>query len=236
MPIRTAIPILGLIFLSPAGTLALDDPGHPSSGEPAALHLVDLEGREKDIQDFQGGIVVVNFWATWCVPCREEMPILVSLQRRYARRGVRFLAVSTDNLENRPAVARFAQEMALNFPVWVGATTREMRRWGLGEALPATAVLDPEGRIAHRILGPVTRGDLKKRIDWLLSAPPPLLDRFPEAEGRHAHSHRQESGRKGAEASGPEADGRGGDSHHEENEEDHQHGGVGVEGASLVPS
>lgn len=196
--------MLGLMLSAQApGGAQGDENPQPSSGQ-ATLVLRDLEGRKQDLRDHRGSIVLVNFWATWCIPCRAEMPIFVSLQKRYGQRGVRIIAVSTDDPRNRGAVARFAQDVKLNFPVWVGATTREMLRLGLGEALPATAVIDREGRIVGRILGPVDKGDLKKRIGWLLDAPPPVVDTMSGAIHHHG--------------------------------EEHQHGGVGMEGASLVPS
>lgn len=204
MPSLKAAWTLGLMLSAqaPGGAQGGENP-QPSS-EPATLVLRDLEGRMQDLRDHRGSIVLLNFWATWCIPCREEMPIFVSLQKRYGQRGVRIIAVSTDDPKNKGAVVRFAHDVKLNFPVWVGATTREMQRLGLGEALPATAVIDREGRIVGRILGPVDRRDLKKRIDWLLDAPPPVVDTMSEATHEHG--------------------------------EEHQHGGVGMEGASLVPS
>lgn len=210
--------MLGLMLSAQApGGAQGDENPQPSSG-PATLVLRDLEGRKQDLRDHRDSIVLVNFWATWCIPCREEMPIFVSLQKRYGQRGVRMIAVSTDDPRNKGAVARFAHDLKLNFPVWVGATTRDMQRLGLGEALPATAVIDREGRIVGRILGPVDRGDLKKRIEWLLDAPPSLVDTMSEATHDHAGDREP-----------PNPD------HHEHGEE-HRHGGVGMEGASLVPS
>jgi len=247
----TALESLSLRFLKVLLTLALmlsapvpiraqtkDDP-RPASGQ-AALVLRDLQGREQDLRDYRGSIVLVNFWATWCVPCREEMPIFVSLQKRYAERGVRFIAVSIDDPKNKEAVSRFARDLGVNFPVWVGATIQEMRRLGLGEALPATAVVDREGRIVGRILGPVDKRDLTKRIRWLLNAPSPLVDKISEAvqddAGNHSHPHDRQRESDDARDRNDEGDAAGPSHEGHEHGEEHQHGGVGMEGASLVPS
>lgn len=223
---------LGLALLSILPAFALDEPVPGPAGDAPRLELVDLDGRAGGLEDHRGRIVVVNFWATWCLPCREEMPILASLQERYAERGVQVIGVSTDAPADRDKVARLARRLRLNFPVWIGATTEEMRSFGLGEALPATALVDRDGRIAGRILGLVDAVDMKTRIDWLLGdrrgpAPPPLVDNLEGSAHDHAddleHRHREGAGRSGE--AGGHAD-----------EEDHQHGGVGTEGASLVPS
>jgi thiol-disulfide isomerase/thioredoxin len=183
------------------------------------LTLKDSSGREQSLGAQSGKIVVLNFWATWCVPCREEMPILVSLQHRYASRGVQVVGASADDESTQGQVPEFTRRLRLNFPVWIGATIEDMQRLGLGDALPATAVIDRDGEIAGRIIGVLSKADLDKRIEWLLGdrrspAPPPLLNTIE----KHAddHKHGGEHGRKG--------------------EEEHEHASVGLEGASTVPS
>lgn len=185
----------------------------PLSNDEASLALKDPEGREHSLNDHRGKIIVLNFWATWCIPCREEMPILVSLNARYKDRGVQFIAASADDDSTQKHVPRVAQRMKIAFPVWLGATIADMQRLGLGEALPATSIIDRDGRIVGRIIGVVDQADLQNRIDWLLGdrtspAPPVLINNIEKHEHKHEHA----------------------------GEEEHEHGGVGVEGASTVPS
>ncbi len=111
---------------------------------------------------------MLNFWATWCIPCREEMPMLVDLQRRYESRGVQVIGASADEEGTQKAIPSFARKHRINFPIWIGATTANMQRLGLGEALPATAIIDRDGQIVGRILGPLDKEDLENRIEWLL--------------------------------------------------------------------
>ncbi len=81
---------------------------------------------------------MLNFWATYCIPCRAEMPDLAAIQNEYAALGVQVVGASTDELKDRAKVLQFVKETKVNFPIWVGATTADMMRFGLGGALPGT--------------------------------------------------------------------------------------------------
>jgi thiol-disulfide isomerase/thioredoxin len=187
------------------------------AGDAAELSLADLRGEIHNLQEHRGKIVILNFWATWCVPCREEMPLLVSIQNRYADQGVVVIGASADEASTQNRIPEFLQKLKITFPVWVGANTRDMEKLGLGTGMPATAVIDQEGRIVGRILGIVEKKDLTYRIEYLLGnragrAPPPLVDQISKAQ-KQTDPHHQHEG-----------------------EEKHSHGGVAMEGASTVPS
>ncbi|HYO90692.1 MAG TPA: TlpA disulfide reductase family protein, partial [Pyrinomonadaceae bacterium] len=115
-------------------------------------------------------IVILNFWATYCVPCRKEMPDLAAVQNEYAALGVQVVGASTDAAEDRAKVLQFFKETKINFPIWMGATTADMMRFGLGAALPGTIIIDRDGRIAKVISGIVNQADLKKQIDAMLAS------------------------------------------------------------------
>ena len=138
------------------------------SPDEATLKLKDTSGRARSLIDHRGKIVVLNFWATWCKPCREEIPILVSLDSRYRERGVDFTSASADDSSTQKNVAAFARRLKIGFPVWVGATMDDIKRLGLGDAIPATVIVDRNGAIVGRVLGPVSNADLQNRIEWLL--------------------------------------------------------------------
>jgi peroxiredoxin len=142
----------------------------PALGSPAPqLALADLSGQEQSLASYKGKIVVLNFWATWCVPCRKEMPAFVNLQNEYAAWGVQVVAASADTEGTRDQIVKFVREKKLSFPVWTGATREHMLAFGLGEELPGTVVIDREGNVVARFKGMVKEVDLKKEIDALLA-------------------------------------------------------------------
>ncbi|HEV2913964.1 MAG TPA: TlpA disulfide reductase family protein [Pyrinomonadaceae bacterium] len=139
-------------------------------GQEVDLTLKDLFGVEQRLSSLRGRIVVLNFWATYCVPCRKEMPDLASIQNDYAALGVQVVGASADEAEDRSKVLQFIKETRINFPIWTGATTADMMRFGLGAALPGTVIIGKDGRIAKIISGIVNQADLKKQIDAMLAS------------------------------------------------------------------
>lgn len=139
-------------------------------GGEVELALKDLFGAEQRLSAFKGRIVVLNFWATYCVPCRAEMPDLATVQNEYAALGVQVIGASADETGDRAKVIQFIKETKLNFPVWLGATTADMTHFGLGGALPGTVVIGRDGKIAKVISGVVKLPELKKQLDSMLVA------------------------------------------------------------------
>ena len=133
------------------------------------LKLKDLSGVEQNLQALKGRIVVLNFWATYCIPCRKEMPDLALIQNEFAPLGVQVIGVSTDDLADRNKVLQFVRETKVNFPIWVGGSVEDMMRFGLGAALPGTVIIDREGRIVKIISGVVDQPMLRKEIEKLLA-------------------------------------------------------------------
>lgn len=134
------------------------------------LQLKDLTGSSQNLRGYRGKIVVLNFWATWCAPCKQEMPIFVKAQNTYAAFGVQVVAASADELSKRDAVIKFVREAGLNFPIWLGTTTEAMAQFGVGPGIPATIVMDREGKIAAVFQSVVTEAELTRQIDALLAA------------------------------------------------------------------
>ncbi|CAN5404335.1 hypothetical protein BH20ACI2_BH20ACI2_09160 [soil metagenome] len=148
-------------------------------GKDATLDLKDLFGADVTLSQYKSRIVILNFWATYCLPCRKEMPDLAAIQNEFAAMGVQVIGASTDEATDRPKVLQFIKETKVNFPIWMGAGTADMIRFGLGEALPGTAVIGRDGKIAHVISGVVDPADLKKRIEAML---PTAESRFPKED------------------------------------------------------
>ncbi|HTD22848.1 MAG TPA: TlpA disulfide reductase family protein [Terriglobales bacterium] len=134
----------------------------------AELSLKDLKGKRARLDDYRGKIVVLNFWATWCGPCKDEMPRLVEAEKEYSGRGVVFVAASLDDKKAHDKIAVFVNEHQVGFPIWVGATTDDLDRLGMGPGLPATAFVDEQGNVVARVLGEVRQQELAERLDWLV--------------------------------------------------------------------
>jgi thiol-disulfide isomerase/thioredoxin len=150
---------------------------------PPNLSLKDLKGNKQSIASLRGSIVVVNFWATWCGPCREELPLLSRLSQEYSAKKVRFVAASVDVAKDRPKVDEFLNRYSIAFDVWVGADMDTIDDAGLGNVLPITLILDEQGEIVARVQGQAREEDVRKPLEWLLSgksglAPPALTKRY----------------------------------------------------------
>jgi thiol-disulfide isomerase/thioredoxin len=134
---------------------------------PAAVYAVafrDAQGGSRSLAQFPGRILVVNFWATWCGPCREEMPAFSRVQSRWAGRNVQFVGIAQDDPSK---VERFGRELAIDYPLWTGGEEvgELSRRLGnrLG-VLPHTVILDPRGQVLEQRVGPYTEAMLEQRL------------------------------------------------------------------------
>ncbi len=144
-------------------------PGPNVVGTEAELVLKDLFGVEQKLSALRGRVVVLNFWATWCGPCVKEMPDLAAIQNQYAALGVQVIGASADTLAEQKAVRDFITKTKINFPVWLGGTTGDMARFGLGPALPGTAIIGRDGKIVAVYQGVIKEADLRKQLDILIA-------------------------------------------------------------------
>ena len=134
---------------------------------PPALRLPDASGQMHELAQYRGKAVVINFWATWCAPCRKEMPSLDRLQKRLGKRP--FVLLAVDVGEDEARVNRFLDSLGLRFNVLYDRDGAAARAWG-SRALPATFVIDAEGRMRYRLIGATEwdRGDAYDAIVSLL--------------------------------------------------------------------
>ena len=139
------------------------------TGKEIELTLKDPFGTEQRLSSLKGRIVILNFWATYCIPCRKEMPDLAAIQNEFAALGVQVIGASTDESKDRDKVLQFVKETKVNFPVWMGASSADMIRFGLGSALPGTVIIDREGRVAKVISGVIDKADIRKQIESILA-------------------------------------------------------------------
>lgn len=135
---------LGLVFSILAAT-SLAASGMEGQVAPDFV-LKSTSGENLRLSEYRGDVVMINFWATWCGPCRQEMPLLDELYRRYHRVGFNLLGVNIDDDTTR--ALRMVEELDLHFPV-VFDTRKEVSRLYNVEAMPATILVDREGNIRH---------------------------------------------------------------------------------------
>lgn len=134
----------------------------------AGLSLPDPDGKERRIDEWRGKVVVVNFWATWCAPCREEMPEFMKAQTQWGPQGLQFVGIAVDQADK---VKQFAEETKLNYPTLIGGFGAMELSKTLGNslmALPFTVVLDRKGALVHTQLGVLKPDKLESIVKQLL--------------------------------------------------------------------
>ncbi|MDR0588931.1 MAG: TlpA family protein disulfide reductase, partial [Spirochaetaceae bacterium] len=152
---------------------AFTEAGIPVLREPVSLidfTLPLLNGTTLNTKDLRGKVVFLNFWATWCGPCRAEMPSMETLYRRFKHQGLEFLAVNLQ--ESRRVVTTFMDQMALSFPAALDQQGSIGAVYGV-MAIPTTYIVDREGRIVARVSGSLNWDNPKlfSAFDALLGSP-----------------------------------------------------------------
>ncbi|MGH8648549.1 MAG: TlpA family protein disulfide reductase [Burkholderiales bacterium] len=130
--------------------------------------LADVKGATGSLEQWRGSVLVVNYWATWCAPCREEIPVFVRLQERYGSRGLQFVGIAIDQPDK---VAEFAREFRINYPLLLGGVEAiELLRQVGNRAgvLPYTLVIDRKGNLVSRESGGLKEARLEGLILPLL--------------------------------------------------------------------
>jgi len=143
-----------------AGVLALQ--ARSGAAGLLAARFPDTEGRQRRLLDWRGRALLCNFWATWCAPCREEIPLLVAAMQDSQRSGLQIVGIGIDSADK---ISEFTRIYKVNYPVLVAdATAIELMR-ALGNragGLPFTVLLDPRGALVERWFGALTRADLER--------------------------------------------------------------------------
>ncbi len=136
------------------------------SGVAPDFALQSLEGKTVHLSDFRGKPVVLNFWATWCGPCKIEMPWFVDLQKQYGPAGLQFLGVAMDEATPKD-IAEFAQSMNVNYPILLGKESVGDAYGGV-QFLPETFFIDRDGKVVDKAFGLKGRGEIEDAIKKIL--------------------------------------------------------------------
>ena len=136
-----------------------------------SLKLHDLKGAPHSLEDYRGKPVLLNFWATWCVPCAAEMPLLNEMQKQYQGKMV-FIAASIDDEDMKPQVEAFIKKhQGEALTVMMGATLDSLDDFGVNQGMPGTVFIDAEGKIVDRRTGALKRPDLEQLLRKLAGEP-----------------------------------------------------------------
>ena len=126
------------------------------------FELETLEGKKVHLSDYRGKAVLLNFWATWCPPCKIEMPWFVELQKQYGPQGFVVLGVAMDDA-GKDTIAKFTAQMGLNYPTLLGSD-KVADSYGGVDALPTTFYIGRDGKIVSRVFGLVNHSDVEDNI------------------------------------------------------------------------
>jgi thiol-disulfide isomerase/thioredoxin len=166
------VAIAGLLALAAGAYMARTTTTPSLVGKDATsllgVSLPDLEGREQRLDQWRGKVLVVNFWATWCAPCREEMPQFIKAQSEFGAKGLQFVGIAVDQADK---AQEFAKEINLNYPTLVGGMGAMELTSTLGNnlmALPFTVVVGRDGRIVHTQLGPLKPAQFESIVGKLI--------------------------------------------------------------------
>ncbi len=159
---------LAITFMIVAGQrLARRNVAAPNSSAKGStapeFELKDLAGKTVRLSDLHGKAVLLNFWATWCPPCKEEIPWFVEFQKQYGGQGLQVIGVDMDDNPKADDLAKFAADMKMNYPVLVGSD-KVADAYGGVEALPTTFYIGRDGKIVARVFGLAAHGEVEKNI------------------------------------------------------------------------
>lgn len=133
------------------------------SGKPAPeFALQSLQGATVHLSDFRGKAVLLNFWATWCQPCKIEMPWFEDLQKQYGSQGLQVVGIALDDA-SKEDIAKFTKEMGVNYPILLGKESVGSAYGGV-QFLPSTFFIDRQGKIVARVFGLKSKSEIEDHI------------------------------------------------------------------------
>ena len=144
-------------------------PAPGGSDEPVAvpaLELTDLDGHTVSLAGLKGKVVIIDFWATWCPPCREAIPDLIALKKQYGARGLEVVGISLDENAER-ILPRFVRDFGINYPVVIGSEEIAAAFGGI-LGLPTTFIVDREGMVRSHFMGYIDRRRMEAALSGLL--------------------------------------------------------------------
>ncbi len=130
-----------------------------NSSQASDFTVKDLKGREISLSKYSGKVVFLNFWATWCRPCKAEIPDFIEAYKQYKDKGMEIIGISVDRVSPK-SVLKFAEKYKINYPV-VMSTVKIIKEYEPGPYVPTTIIVDQEGKIRHRHIGYMSKETLE---------------------------------------------------------------------------
>ena len=133
------------------------------------MSFKDIDGKKVSLSDFKGKVIILDFWATWCVPCKAEIPDFIALQAKYGGQGLQVIGLSVDDTQSK--AKQYATEMKMNYPVLLAEGKEDvLKAYDPIPSIPVSIIIDRQGRIVARHLGIATKDVFENDIAPLLQA------------------------------------------------------------------
>lgn len=137
-----------------------------NTGKAPDFTLMNVEGKKVSLSDYKGKVIIIDFWATWCAPCRKGIPDLIDLQKEYKDK-VAVIGISLDRENTKAGVPDFVNKMGINYPV-VYFDDKVINDFGGINAIPTTFIIDKNGNIAKKLIGLYPKNVFEQQLDELL--------------------------------------------------------------------
>ncbi len=156
--------IVGLIFIF---ALAYNAAGQNIGSAAPQFTLKDIDGKNVNLNDYKDKVIILDFWATWCPPCRKEIPDFIALQNEYGKKGLQIIGIAVDR-GGIKSVKPFYKKMGINYQVLISDGKVDLKYGGI-QAIPTTFVIDKNGKIVKKYVGFQPKATFEKEIKGLLS-------------------------------------------------------------------
>lgn len=156
-PVSTLLPLILILFVCAKAEKAdTQENNHPQAPD---FTLEDLDGNEISLSDYNGKVVFLNFWATWCGPCKAEIPDFIEAYKQYKDKGMEIIGISVDKISPK-SVLKFVEKYKINYPI-IMSTDKIQKDYEPGPYVPTTIIVDQKGKIRHRHIGYMDKKTLK---------------------------------------------------------------------------